>query len=229
VPLVVPELNGDKLLAVKEKGKGIIANPNCTTAILAIALFPLHKAFGGANRLICSTYQAASGAGDAGMQELSKALEKRAKNEKFIPTVFSHDLSCNVIPLIDAVGSGSGGYTQEELKMAVETRKIFDSSFDISCTAVRVPTMRSHCVSASVEFKLPAPPDRVLEVLQGSVGVHVVEVPTPEEATQRKDVLVGRIRQSLVFGDRGIDMFVAGDQLLRGAALNAVRIALLLV
>ena len=230
VPLVVPEINPEQVLSIKQIGRGIIANPNCTTAILAMALFPLHKKFH-LKTLICSTYQAASGAGDPGIQELELASKARwMENFSFKPSVFSHDLSCNVIPLIDSLDLGGSGYTLEELKMVNETRKIFqDSKIEISCTAVRVPTLRAHCVSASARFCEPVSVAEVEETLRSAPGVKLCEIPTPETASNVFDVFVGRIRQSLVFKENGIDMFVAGDQLLRGAALNAVLIALLLI
>lgn len=230
IPLIVPELNPEVIIETKHGGGGIIANPNCTTAILAMALFPLHKKFH-LKKLICSTYQAASGAGDPGMQELLSALKSRVEGREFSPSVFTpHDISCNVIPSIDAANLSSHEYTREELKMVFETRKIFDSyDIDISCTAVRVPTMRAHCVSASAEFASPISVEEVVNILRSAPGVVLTDIPTPENASNLSEILVGRIRQSLVFKNKGIDMFVAGDQLLRGAALNAVRIAFLLI
>ena len=229
VPLIVPELNQDVVSKHIGNGGLLIANPNCTTAILAMALFPLHKKFK-VKRLICSTYQAASGAGEPGMQELESAIRARALGEKFNPQVFSHNLCCNVIPCIDVVQSND--YTKEEMKMVWETQKIFaDPSLAISCTAVRVPTIRAHCISATIEFALPVTCAEVRSILETSPGVVVVDdvrnkaYPVPSSASGKNDVEVGRIRRSLIFGDNGIDLFVCGDQLLRGAALNAVRIA----
>lgn len=230
VPLIVPELNGHILQSLRKPC--VIANPNCTTAILAMALFPLHKKFK-VKTLICSTYQAASGAGEPGMQELESAIRAHANNEKFNQQVFSHNICGNVIPCIDSVQENQ--YTKEEMKMVWETRKIFDNQdMRISCTAVRVPTMRAHCISASVEFHAPVDCEEVKNILRESHGVVLKDdpkndvYPLPSSATGEADVEVGRIRQSLVFGENGIDMFVCGDQLLRGAALNAVRILTLL-
>jgi aspartate-semialdehyde dehydrogenase len=230
IPLIVPEVNSDKIPNVFSDG-AIIANPNCTTAILAMALYPLHKKYI-VKKLICSTYQAASGAGEPGMNELEEAIKAQANGDhSFEPKVFSHNLCCNVIPCVDVVQDND--YTKEEMKLVWETQKIFsDPGIQISCTAVRVPTIRAHCISATIEFGREIYPETVRQILTVSSGVVVKDdardkiYPVPTSASGRNDVEVGRIRQSLIFGNRGIDMFVCGDQLLRGAALNAVRIAL---
>ena len=229
VPLIVPELNGETLSS-NANSSGLIANPNCTTAILAMALFPLDRKFK-VKKLVCSTYQAASGAGEPGMQELESAIRAHANGEKFNQQVFSHNLCGNVIPCIDTVQDN--GYTKEEMKMVWETQKIFgNKSISISCTAVRVPTLRAHCIAASIEFASEVSVEEVRSILSSAPGVVVVDdprnkvYPVPSSATGKNDVEVGRIRQSLIFGNHGIDLFVCGDQLLRGAALNAVRIAL---
>ena len=232
VPLVVPSLNGLVLKKDELSGGKIIANPNCTSAISAMVLFPLHMKFGGIKRLIASTYQAASGAGEPGMAELSSAIAAHASGTPFTPTVFSHNLCSNVIPCIDTVQPN--GYTKEEMKLVWETQKIFNNKeIEISCTAVRVPTMRAHCISASIEFNQPVSVDQVREILVQSPGVVVVDnpgekiYPVPTQASGKDDVFVGRIRQNLIFKKHGIDVFICGDQLLRGAALNAVEIAAL--
>lgn len=234
VPLVIPELNSETLPDITS-GKGcIIANPNCTTAILAMALFPIHQNFG-VKKVISSTYQAASGAGEPGVKELEAAMAARANGDfTFKPSVFSHNLCCNVIPCIDVVQANN--YTKEEMKMVWETQKIFkNSNIQISCTAVRVPTIRAHCVSAVIETENEVSPDAVRSLLAVAPGVIVADdpvnkvYPVPADATGKYEILVGRIRQSLIFGSHGIEMFVSGDQLLRGAALNAVRIACHLV
>lgn len=227
VPLIVPELNGQLIQRAKAQ---IIANPNCTTAILAMALFPIYKGFG-VKRVIASTYQATSGAGEPGMLELEQAMAAHVEKRPFTPSVFTHNICNNVIPCIDALQDN--GYTKEEMKLAWESRKILGADMLISCTAVRVPTMRAHCIAATVETSKPVSVAEVVELLQAAPGVRVVndskshQYPLPATATNSAEVEVGRIRQSLVFGDCGIDIFVCGDQLLRGAALNAVRIALL--
>jgi len=226
VPLVVPEING-----AKNCESGLIANPNCTTAIGAMALWPLHEKYR-LKKVIMSTYQAASGAGAEGMDELVEGLAAFAKEGK-VPEnkVFAHQLPFNVIPQIDAFQEN--GYTKEEMKVTWELQKIFGLPDDVkvSCTAVRVPTLRAHSESIVIETELPIDPKEATEVLNGATGVKVVDEPStltypmPLNATGQYDVEVGRIRRSIVFGDRGLEFFVSGDQLLRGAALNAVIIA----
>ncbi|GGN40312.1 aspartate-semialdehyde dehydrogenase [Deinococcus daejeonensis] len=224
VPLVVPEVNGDAALA----HKGIIANPNCTTAIAVVAVAPIHRAYG-VKRMIVSTYQATSGAGAKGMEELLEQTRAELNGEQAQASVFAHPIPFNVIPHIDSFQDN--GYTKEEMKVAWETRKIIgDDSLKISCTAVRIPTLRTHSEAITLELQRPATPDAVRDLLAGAAGVEVRDnpgdklYPMPLTASGKYDVEVGRIRESLVF-DGGIDLFVAGDQLLKGAALNAVQIA----
>ncbi|AKH17717.1 aspartate-semialdehyde dehydrogenase [Deinococcus soli (ex Cha et al. 2016)] len=224
VPLVVPEVNGDAALA----HRGIIANPNCTTAIAVVAVAPIHRAYG-VKRMIVSTYQATSGAGAKGMEELLDQTRAELNGEQAQASVFAHPIPFNVIPHIDAFQDN--GYTKEEMKVAWETRKIIgDDSLKISCTAVRIPTLRTHSEAITLELERPATPEAVRELLAGAAGVEVRDnpegklYPMPLTASGKYDVEVGRIRESLVF-DGGIDLFVAGDQLLKGAALNAVQIA----
>jgi aspartate-semialdehyde dehydrogenase len=225
-PLVVPEVN-----PTKAKGATLIANPNCTTAIAVVALWPLHQKYT-LKKMIVSTYQAASGAGVEGMQELKDGARSMLKNEPFAPKVFSHTLAFNVIPQIDKFQEN--GYTREEMKVAWETTKIFGEepgSIKVSVTAVRVPTLRAHAEAITIETEHPIPADEARELLRGCPGVQVVDNPTnleypmPLNSSDKFDVNVGRIRQSLVFGENGLDIFVCGDQLLKGAALNAVQIA----
>ncbi|GIW27889.1 MAG: aspartate-semialdehyde dehydrogenase [Meiothermus sp.] len=227
VPLIVPEINAHAIRG----HKNIIANPNCTTAILLMALFPLHKAFR-AKRVIVSTYQSASGAGANGMEELLKGTKEFLAGHAIEHKTFAHPLPFNVIPHIDVFQEN--GYTKEEMKVLWETQKIMeDSQIRVSCTAVRVPTLRVHSEAVTVEFEQPVSPDAAREVLNTAPGVDLVDDPTtrrypmPLTATGKFNVEVGRIRKSLVF-DNGLDFFVAGDQLLKGAALNAVQIAELL-
>ncbi|WP_234503596.1 MULTISPECIES: aspartate-semialdehyde dehydrogenase [Thermus] len=224
VPLVVPEVNREAIF----RHQGIIANPNCTTAILAMALWPLHRAFR-AKRVIVATYQAASGAGAKGMEELLRETHRYLHGETPEAQVFAHPLPFNVIPHIDTFQEN--GYTREEMKVVWETHKIFgDESIRISATAVRVPTLRAHAEAVSVEFAEPVTPEAAREVLRQAPGVEVVDeplakrYPMPLTASHKWDVEVGRIRQSLAF-ENGLDFFVVGDQLLKGAALNAVQIA----
>jgi len=224
VPLVVPEIN---LAAVQ--GSRLIANPNCTTAIAAMVLHPLHQRFG-LKKVIVSTYQAASGAGAEGMDELKAGCRKVLDGEDAGHSVFAHPLPFNVIPHIDVFQDN--GYTKEEMKVVLETRKIFGlQDLAVSCTAVRIPTLRAHSEAITIETEKPVTPAEALETLRGAPGVRVVDdvasnqYPMPLTATAAHDVEVGRVRQSLIFGPQGLDLFVCGDQLLRGAALNAVLIA----
>lgn len=224
VPLVVPEVNAHAIGSAR-----LIANPNCTTAIAAMVLHPLHVAFG-LRKVIVSSYQAASGAGAEGMQELREGLAQALNGERPTARVFAHPLPFNVIPHIDSFVEN--GYTKEEMKVTNETRKIFGhAALAISCTAVRIPTLRAHSEAITIETELPVSAEAARELLRKAPGVRVVDEPArnaypmPLTATHAHDVEVGRIRQSLVFGERGLDLFVCGDQLLRGAALNAVLIA----
>lgn len=224
IPLVVPEINSDAM-----KGKLLIANPNCTTAIAAMALWPLHKRFR-LRKVIVSTYQAASGAGAAGMTELEEGTRQALENQTHANEVFAHPLPFNVIPHIDAFQSN--GYTKEEMKVVWETQKIFgEKDLSCSCTAVRIPTKRAHSEAITIETEEEVTPEAATEILKGAPGVQVVDnpaekqYPMPLTSTKKYDVEVGRIRSSLVFAPKGLDLFVSGDQLLRGAALNAVLIA----
>lgn len=222
-PLVIPEINPDDA----KKGK-LIANPNCTTAILAVALYPLYKEFG-LKRAIVSTYQATSGAGAEGMAELEEGSKKYLAGEEVPNEFFAHPIPFNIIPHIDDFQDN--GFTKEEMKVTWETRKTFGNpDLKLSCTAVRIPTFRAHAEACTIETEKPITPEAAREVLSKAPGVKVVdnpegnEYPMPLNATKQYDVEVGRIRSSLVF-DNGLDFFVCGDQLLKGAALNAVQIA----
>jgi len=224
VPLVVPEINPQAVGDAR-----LIANPNCTTAIAVVALWPLHAAFG-LERVIVSTYQAASGAGAEGMEELSVQSRTYLEDGACGHVVFSKPLPFNVIPHIDVFQDN--GYTKEEMKVVWESRKIMGlADLPVSCTAVRIPTMRAHAEAVVVETARPVDPDEARKVLAAAPGVTVVDdpeqglYPMPLTATGRYDVEVGRIRRNLVFGERGLELFVCGDQLLKGAALNAVQIA----
>merc|ERR1712176_1402663 len=179
-----------------------------------------------------ATYQAASGAGAEGMAELEDGLAAYFKDGAVSPNkVFAHQLPFNVIPQIDAFQPN--GYTKEEMKVTWELQKIFGLPDDVkvSCTSVRVPTLRAHSESIIIETEKPIDPDEAREVLRNAEGVTVrddpesLTYPMPLNATGQADVEVGRIRRSLIFGDHGLEFFVSGDQLLRGAALNAVLIA----
>ena len=225
IPLVCPPVN-----AAAARGARLIANPNCTTLIAALVLAPLH-AEAGLRRVIVSTYQAASGAGAAGMAELRAESARVLDGKQADCQHFAHPLAFNLIPHIDSFENN--GYTREEMKVTLETRKIFGLPEDvrIACTAVRVPTFRAHAESLALEFDRPLSPTRARELLASAPGVRLVDSPNenaypmPLSATHSFDVEVGRIRQSLAFGENGLELFVCGDQLLRGAALNAVEIA----
>ncbi|GAA0578555.1 aspartate-semialdehyde dehydrogenase [Caenispirillum bisanense] len=223
-PLVVPEINPQAIGDSK-----IIANPNCTTAILVVALAPLHKEFG-LKRVIVSTYQASSGAGAEGMKELEDETRVALEGGQAGNKVFAHPLPFNLIPHIDKFQDN--GYTKEEMKVTWETRKIMGlPDLPVSCTAVRIPILRAHSEAATLETEKPVDVARAREVLATAPGVKLVDdtasnaYPMPLNASGKYDVEVGRIRKNVVFGDHGLDIFVCGDQLLKGAALNAVQIA----
>jgi len=224
VPLVVPEINSDAIGDSK-----LIANPNCTTAIAAIPLYEIHKAYG-LKKVIISTYQATSGAGAAGMNELSEQTKNYLEGRQVINEAFAHPIPFNLIPHIDSFQDNE--YTREEMKVVWETNKIFgEKDMPISCTCVRIPTMRVHAESIVVETEKPIDAVDVRKRFEVAKGIMVKDdiendiYPMPITATKKYDVEVGRIRQNLVFGDHGLEFFVCGDQLLKGAALNAVQIA----
>jgi len=225
-PLCIPEINPEVI-----RGTRIIANPNCTTAIAAVVLWPLHRKYK-LKKIILSSYQASSGAGADGIRELKDGVAQVLAGKVCPTNVFSHPLAFNVIPHIDKFQEN--GYTKEEMKVVWETLKIFgldSNNIKISCTAVRVPTIRAHAEAITIETEEIIPPGEARELLRTCAGVSVIDdpkqlqYPTPVVASEKFDVQVGRIRQSLVFGKNGLELFVCGDQLLKGAALNAVQIA----
>jgi aspartate-semialdehyde dehydrogenase len=225
VPVVVPEVNAAAIGQAR-----LIANPNCTTAILVVALEPLRQAFG-LKRVIVSTYQAASGAGAEAMDELlSETRRVLLEGGPAQAKKFRHPLPFNIIPHIDTFQPN--GYTREEMKVAWECRKIMGvPGLPISCTAVRIPTLRVHAEAVTIETERPVTAAAARAVLAAAAGVKVVDdvanavYPMPLTATGQYDVEAGRIRANDVFGDCGLDFFLCGDQLLKGAALNAVQIA----
>ena len=226
VPLIVPEINID---AAKKSKSRLIANPNCTTAIALMALKPLHDAFG-IKRAIISTYQAASGAGAEGMAELQEGSAAMANGKEAVNKVFAHRLPFNLIPHIDKFLED--GYTKEERKVTWETRKIMDlPDLPVSCTSVRIPTLRAHAESITIETERKIDMALAYKVLGNFPGLKLTDdvknnvYPMPLTASTKYDVEVGRVRKNDVFGEYGLDLFVCGDQLLRGAALNAVIIA----
>lgn len=227
VPLVVPEVNG----ATLGTHAGIVANPNCVAAIMTVALAPLHRAHP-IRRLHVATYQAASGAGAAAMEELRASTAAYLANEPFTPAVLPHPYAFNLFSHNAEVDPESG-YNGEELKVVAETRRILGvPGLPIGITCIRVPVLRAHAMAITVEFDDAVSPDAARTLLAAAPGLRVVDdraanlFPMPSDASGQDDVLVGRIRRDL--GDpsgRSLCLFVAGDQLLKGAALNAVQIA----
>ena len=230
VPLVIPEINPEAIRG----HKNIIANPNCSTIIGIVPVWPLHQS-NPVKRMVVSTYQAVSGAGWQAMEELKKQTREVLDGREAAPEVFTHPCAFNVFSHDSAIGPN--GYNEEEMKMVKETRKIFScDDIAITCTCARVPVMRTHCESINLEFTNSMEVEQVVDLLLQAPGVTVVDdresntFPMPIEATGQGDILVGRIRQDESLpGQRGINLWVAGDQLLKGAALNAVQIAELLV
>ena len=231
VPLVVPEING----AAAFEHKGVIANPNCTAVIAAMALWPLHRE-NKIRRVIAATYQAASGAGAAAMEELRASTEAYLANRPFEPRVLPHPYAFNVFSHNDKVDLETG-QNGEEIKVARELRKIMSApDLRIGITCVRVPVLRAHTIALTVEFERALSPDAAREILAAAPGVDIVDdraanrFPMPRDASGRDNILAGRFRadQSDPSG-RSLHLLVAGDQLLKGAALNAVQIAELLL
>jgi aspartate-semialdehyde dehydrogenase len=226
VPLVVPEVNADAIGAHR-----LIANPNCVAIISVVPLWPLHRAFR-IRRIIASTYQAASGAGAAAMQELREATRAALAGEAFAPTVLRHPYAFNLYSHDTAVDPATGA-NEEETKIGRELRKIMQApELPISVTCIRVPVLRAHAVAMTVEFERTITPEAARELLALAPGVRVVDdiaenhFPMPIEASGQGDVLVGRIRRdSSDASGHSLALFIAGDQLLKGAALNAVQIA----
>ncbi len=227
VPLVIPEVNPEDAL----KHNGIIANPNCSTIIMCVAVYPLHKAKK-LKRLVAATYQAASGAGAMAMQELiEQSREILNGAQKVEPKIMSQRIAFNLFPHIDVFQEN--GYTKEELKMLYESRKIMHHpKLMVSCTCVRVPVMRAHSEALNLEFENDVTVEEARKILAVAPGVELRDNPSekrypmPIDASGMYDVLVGRIRQDISRDDKkGLDIFVSGDQLLKGAALNAVQIA----
>ena len=224
VPLVIAGVNDDDL----RLHKGIIANPNCSTSQLMLALEPLNKKFG-IKRLIVSTYQAVSGAGLAAINELKEDTEAHLKGEKYENKCFKKPISFNVIPQIDVFCEN--GYTKEEMKVVRETKKILHlpENTPISCTATRVPVFNGHSEAVDVEFNVGVNAKEVRDVLENSYGIKVIddienfEYPTTRDANGVDPVFVGRIRKNLAF-DNGISFWCVADNIRIGAALNTVRI-----
>jgi aspartate-semialdehyde dehydrogenase len=228
VPLIVPEVNGPAV----DGHRGIVAVPNCTTIVFLMAAAPLHRA-AGIERAVVSSYQAASGAGAAALREYEEQTRAVAAGESPVAEVLPRVLHGNVIPHVDAFRPD--GWTKEEMKLLDESRKILDApELGVACTCVRVPVARAHSVSAALELRQPLSPERAREILAESPGVVVVDggdppdYPTPLDVSGRHEVAVGRIRED-VSRQGGILFWAVGDQLLKGAAWNAVQIAELLI
>jgi len=224
VPLVVPEINAEDVKAQK----GIIANPNCTTAITLMALYPMHLAFG-VKRIFSSSYQAVSGTGAKALAELKQQVEEIVAGKEPTVKVYPHQIAFNVLPHIDSWLDD--GYTREEMKMENEGRKIMHlPEFRASVTCVRVPVYRAHSIAVSAEFERPVSVEAAREAILKAPGIDLVDdphnnlYPLPLNVAGKYNCQVGRIRKDCAM-DNGLCFWVAGDQLLKGAALNAVQIA----
>jgi aspartate-semialdehyde dehydrogenase len=228
VPLVVPEVNPE----AAAQHQGIIANPNCTTILLSVAIYPLHQVQP-IRRVVVSTYQSASGAGARAMEEVKLQSQAILNGEPAIAEVLPYPLAFNLFPHNSPMTANS--YCEEEMKMVNETRKIFgDQNIRITATCVRVPVLRAHSEAINLEFDQPFNVEKAREILSNADGVQLVEdfsknyFPMPIEASGKDDVLVGRIRQDISHPN-GLELWLCGDQIRKGAALNAVQIAELLI
>jgi len=227
VPLVIPEINPQDV----KQHRGIIANPNCTTVVALMALYPLHRAFG-VRRVFAASYQAVSGSGARAIAELKEQVQASADNRETSPQVYPHPIAFNVLPHVDVFLEG--GYTKEEMKMQDEGRKIMHlPEFRASVTCVRVPVYRAHSVAVSAEFENPVSVEQAHEVLAKAPGLELVDepqknrYPMPLHVAGKDNCQVGRVRRDCAL-ENGLAFWVSGDQLLKGAALNAVQIAELL-
>ncbi len=227
VPLVIPEINPDDV----KKHRGVIANPNCTTAVALMAIYPLHRAFG-VERIFAASYQAVSGSGAQAIAELKDQVQASAEDRAPTAKVYPHPIAFNVLPHVDVFLES--GYTKEEMKMQDEGRKIMHlPEFRASVTCVRVPVYRAHSVAISAEFEKPVSVDQAREVLAKAPGLELVDephnsrYPMPLEVAGKDNCQVGRVRRDCAL-ENGLAFWVSGDQLLKGAALNAVQIAELL-
>ncbi|KAE8724572.1 Aspartate-semialdehyde dehydrogenase [Hibiscus syriacus] len=236
VPLVIPEVNPEAMDGIKvgKKKGALIANPNCSTIICLMAATPLHR-HAKVTRMVVSTYQAASGAGAGAMHELElqtrEVLEGKPPTCNIFKQQYAFNLFSHNAPVLE------NGYNEEEMKMVNETRKIWnDMNVKVTATCIRVPVMRAHAESMNLQFEKPLDEDTAREILKTAPGVVVIDdrasnhFPTPLEVSNKDDVAVGRIRQDVSQeGNHGLDIFVCGDQVRKGAALNAVQIAELLL
>ncbi|NJM98197.1 MAG: aspartate-semialdehyde dehydrogenase [Phormidesmis sp. RL_2_1] len=228
VPLIVPEVNPE----AAKTHQGIIANPNCTTILMSVALWPLQQ-IQPIRRIVVATYQSASGAGAAAMAEVKQQAQAILNGEKPPTKSFPYPLAFNLFPHNTPINDQ--GYCEEEMKMVNETRKIFGApNLRISATCIRVPVLRAHSEAVNLEFEQPFPVAEAREAIQAAAGVQLVEdwnanyFPMPIDASGENDVLVGRIRQDISH-PMGLELWLCGDQIRKGAALNAVQIAELVV
>jgi len=234
VPLVIPEVNPEHMAGIKFGDKAIIANPNCSTIIALMAATPLHRAVP-VKRMVVSTYQAASGAGQAAMDELElqtkEVIEGKPVTMDIFPFQYAFNLFSHNSPMTE------NGYNEEEMKMVKETKKIWGTEdISITATCIRVPVMRAHAESINLTFTGEMSEDEAVKLLEPADGVSIINdraanrFPTPLDATMNDDVYVGRVRRDISQeGNKGLDLFVCGDQIKKGAALNAVQIAELLL
>ena len=224
VPLVIPEINGEDV----RNHQGILANPNCTTAVVLMALHPLHRAFG-VVRVFASSYQAVSGSGAKAMEELRNQVRQIEREEPVAKEIYPHQIAFNVLPQVDVFLDS--GYTKEEMKLEREGRRILHhNSFRASVTCVRVPVYRAHSIAVSAEFEKPVNISAARQALEDAPGIDVVDAPEtndypmPLDVSGRDNCAVGRLRKDCAL-ENGLCFWVSGDQLLKGAALNAVQIA----
>lgn len=223
VPLVIPEVNPQDL----KWHNGLIANPNCSTIQMLVALKPLHDAYK-IKRIIVSTYQAVSGTGQRAIDELDQQVKSYSDGVKPTVNIYPHQIAFNALPHIDIFLDNE--YTKEEMKMDNETKKILDKSIKVSATAVRVPVFRAHSESINIETEKPIDPNEAREILKNAPGVKIVDdnkinyYPLAIDAEGKDDILVGRIRKDFSI-ENGLNLWVVADNLRKGAALNAVQIA----
>ena len=227
VPLVIPEINAEDV----QHHRGLIANPNCTTAVALMAIYPLHRIFG-VRRVFAASYQAVSGSGARAINELKEQVAAAAQDRQLTAQVYPHPIAFNLLPHVDSFLES--GYTKEEMKMQNEGRKIMHlPEFRASVTCVRVPVYRAHSVAVNAEFERPISIERAREVLAKAPGLELVDepqrnrYPMPVSVAEKDNCQVGRLRVDCAF-ENGLSFWVSGDQLLKGAALNAVQIAELL-
>lgn len=223
VPLVVPEVNPKDV----DWHRGLIANPNCSTIQMLVALKPIHDMYQ-IKRVVVSTYQAVSGTGQKAIDELRHQTESYVTGKNIIHTVYPHQIIFNALPHIDVFQEN--GYTKEEIKMVAETKKILDQRIEVTATAVRIPVFRGHSESVNIETKEPIDIDEIYNILRNAPGIQVIDdhdnqvYPLPIHAEGKDDVFVGRIRRDFTIAN-GLNLWIVSDNLRKGAALNAVQIA----